>query len=406
MELKFVATDRKGKKISSTATADSVGALINRLKRDGLQPIKVYEAKPARVRVGVLRAIFSHRAVKSKEVVIFTRQLAATLSAGLLLTEALETIGEDLENDYFRRMIKKIIVDIQAGLDFSTAISKYPKVFPLTYVSIVRSGEATGNLHLTMTDLAKYMENFERMKEKAKSAIRYPMFIFGFAILVVSVIVLFIIPKFTAMFDDAGAQLPFITRAVVAVSDFALANAMLMIGGFGVLLFLFFFSLRFDRVRYVVDTIKIRLPIVGKAIIQKVMVSRFCRPLSVLLGGGVGLAKSLEITSQVVDHLPMRKAVEDVRNHVLAGSSISEELKKKKMFPRLVSKMVSVGEKTGNIGDMLKRTSDYYDEEVDISLQNLTALLEPVLIIFVGGMILIVVLALYLPIFNLSSAIR
>ena len=198
MDFQYIASDKKGRRIRNIASADSMPSLIINLKKEGLLPLKIDAVKPTN---GKLKSKEKVRGrIQSKEVVVFTRQLAATLSAGLLLTESLTTIADDLENAYFRELITKIREDIQSGQDFSAALAKYPKVFPATYLAIIKSGEATGNLDKTLTNLADYLESYERMREKVKSALRYPFFIFGFAFFVVAVIVLFIIPKFKSMF--------------------------------------------------------------------------------------------------------------------------------------------------------------------------------------------------------------
>ncbi len=406
MEFRYIASDQKtGRQIIDVTTADDVSALVMRLKNEGLLPIKIREVKSSNEKLKV-KKIPTRGRVKGKEVAIFTRQLATTLGAGLLLTEALDTIADDLENRYFRGIVTKISEDIQGGTNFSVALAKYPKLFPVTYTAIVKSGEATGTLHKTMGSLAKYLEDSERLKEKVKSAIRYPLFIVCFAFFVVAVIVLFLIPRFTVMFAGAGAQLPLLTRIVVGVSNFALHYTLQFLMTVIVCWLLYLYLSKFYKVRFWIDALKLKLPIVGKEIIQKDLLSRFCRTLGVLLSGGVGLSYSLEISSQVVNHLLFQESIDRVRIRVISGSNISDELRTQKMFPHLVSKMIAVGEKTGRLDDMLKRTADYYDEELDTTLQNLTALLEPALIIFIGGIVLIAVLALYLPIFKLSTAVR
>ena len=406
MEFKYVAKDKKGTPVTDTAIAPSVSVLVSRLKSEGLLPIKVYEVKPSNGKLGSLFKVKRGK-ISGKELAVFTRQLATMLTAGLLLTEALETISEDMENKYFRGVLKKLREDIQGGHNFSIGLAKFSRIFPSTYVAIIKSGEATGNLDKTLSNLARYLENTERMKEKVKTAIRYPLFVLGFAIFVVSVIVLFIIPKFKGMFAEAGAQLPLLTRVVVTVSEFCLHNVLTVIILGIISVIAFFYLLRIPAFKFFVDVWKLKLPLIGKDIIHKAKVSSFCRTLGTLLTGGVGLSTSLEITSHVVDHLQLGQAIERIRVRVIAGSTLSDEIRaQKKLFPRLVSKMASVGEKTGRVDEMLKRTADYYDEELETALQNLTAILEPALIIFVGGMVLIVVLALYLPIFRLATAIR
>jgi len=350
--------------------------------------------------------IFRRRSVTGKELAVFTRQLAATVNAGLLLTEALETISDEAENLYLQQIIMQISKDIQSGYDFSSALARHPKIFPDDYVSIVKSGEAGGGLAKTLTNLAKYLENVEKLKAKIKSAVRYPIFVFGFAMVVVSVIVLFLIPKFKDMYDQAGAQLPMLTRVVVATSDFSIKYFPFLLAGIVILIFAYWFCLRFPAFRYAIDAIKLRLPIIGKEIIHKSIVSRFCHTFGFLLGRGVGLAQSLQISAQAVDNMPLAQAVDRIRAKVLSGGSISQQLKTQDLFPHLVSKMAAVGEKTGTLATMLERTGEYYDDELEISVQNLMVMIEPVLIVFVGSIVCIVIVALYLPIFKIGAMVK
>ena len=405
MKLKYIAHDPQGKRISDVAVADDVGSLVARLKTGGLLPVKVYEVQSSQSEWKKMISKFKS-SVKGKELAVFTRQLAATLSAGLLLTESLDTIMDDLENEYFREVIKKVVTDIRGGSSFSVALRKHPKVFPHTYTSIIKSGEATGNLDKTLTDMALYLEDAERLKEKVKSAVAYPLFVFGFACFVVFVIVVFLIPKFKGLFDTAHAKLPLLTRIVMGVSDFTLHNILWVFIAAVLAGIAIWRLLKFPQVRYKADVMKFKIPILGKGIIYKSTVSRFCRTLSVLLAGGVGMAVSLEITRDTVDHLPMAEAIEKIRARVLSGSSLADEIRAQKIFPSLVAKMTAVGQRTGRIDNMLERTADYYEDELENTLKKLASLLEPALIIFVGGIVLFVILALYLPIFNLSSAIR
>jgi len=404
MHYKYVAIDRtSGSQVKGFASTSDIPDLVLRLKNDGLLPLKIIEIKNKKT-----KTFYKDwgSPASGKELAIFTRQVAATLQAGLLLTEALEAIADDLENKKFREIISNIIEDIRSGTDFSSALAKFQNIFSVTYVAIVKSGEATGNLHEVMRNLAQYLESSERLKEKVKNAVQYPTFVLAFAFFVLAVIVLFLIPKFHDMFLSAGAKLPFLTQLIVDISNFCLKFSPFILLGFIALGFLFIFLLRYRRFRYMVDTVKIKLPVIGKDIIHKALVSKFCRTLGFLFQGGVGLAKALDITSQVADHELMCEAISQIKNRVISGASLGDEIKKQKIFSALAAKMVAVGEKTGRVSDMLTRTSDYYDEEIDNTLQRLTTLIEPALIIFVGGIVLVVVIAIYLPIFQMSLAVR
>ena len=349
---------------------------------------------------------FQFRAVSSKELMVFTRQLSSTLGAGLLLTESLDVIAEDMENQYFHNVILAIRADVEGGTTFTHALAKYPKIFGKTFIAIVKSGEATGGLYKTMETLAKYLEESEKLKEKVVTATRYPLFVLAFAILVVLVMVLFLIPKFAGMFTSSGNELPLLTRIVVGVSNFMI-RYFWVLPLFVVLAVVGWLQARkLHGFRFFMDSVLLRLPVFGKEIFFKVFMSRFCRTLAFLLAGGISVSLALEITSQVVSNLPISEAIDKVKQRVLGGSEISTELRRQRVFSALVGRMAIVGERTGRLPDMLDRTADYYDDELDHALSRLTSIIEPFLIVFIGSVVLIVVLALYLPIFNMSKAIR
>jgi type IV pilus assembly protein PilC len=406
MKYKYTAIDQHtGVKVVNTSKAESVSVLIADLKTQGLMSLKVTPVSSSKFAFLEKIGLNSNR-ISSKELMIFTRQLAATLKAGLLLTECLETVSENLDHQYLSVVINQLQKDIVGGSDFSSALSKFPEVFPKTYIAIIRSGEAMGTLANTLDQLAVYLEDSEKLKDKIITATRYPMFVFGFAFTVVAVMVLFLVPKFASMFEHAHQELPLLTKIVVGVSSFSIHYFYLFIA-FAVLLWAgFWYAMKFPAVHGKVDELKLKIPILGKEIYHKALLSRFCRTLGFLMQGGIALSKALDITADVVGHHTMADAISKVRQRVVGGSQISTELRKFPIFPNFVSKMISVGERTGNISQMMHKTADYYDHEIDHTLSRLTALLEPVLIIFIGGMVLIVVLALYLPIFHMSSTIR
>lgn len=404
MEFQYTARDKSGRHISSVATADAIDTLVGRLKNEGLIPLRISEVKSAGVSLKKSRGLQRGR-VKANELAVFARQLSSILNAGVLLTEAMRTISEDMENPYFGALIARVVDDINAGEHFSLALSKYPAVFPSTFVAVVRSGEEVGNLGMTLGNLAQYLENYERMRQKLKSAMMYPMFLFGFFVFVVAVIVLFLIPKFKGIFSHAGAQLPLLTRIVVGISEFCLKNIAAGIIFTVLIGTLIWYLLKVKTIRFSVDKWALKLPIFGN-IIRKAMVARFCHTFSILLAGGVGITVGLSVSGDVVNNLFLRRIIEKIKNKVIAGCSLDESIKTQGVFPKIVAKMVAVGEKSGKLDDMLKRSAEYYDAELDATLNNFSSLIEPVFIVLIGGVVLIVVLALYLPIFKISMAVR
>jgi type IV pilus assembly protein PilC len=408
LEYQCSAKTKDGRRVNRLLTAESPAAVIAQLRGEGLLPIKINQKAGSNGNGKTKKKWLGLEAgrVRPKELAVFTRQLGVTLTAGLLLTEALEAISDDLENEYFRKMILKIRMDVHGGMDLSAALAKYPKIFAPTYRAIVKVGEATGRLYKTLTNLAKYLEDTERLKEKVKSAVRYPLFVMCFAALVMFIMVFFLIPQFASMFSDFHAELPLLTRMVVAFSNFCVSHVGLCLAVLFALWLTYLYLKRYRKFQYILDFLKIKVPIIGKNIIHKSLLSAYCRTLGFMLSAGVNLKTSLEVTSQVVNHLLMSQAIDHINRRVVAGGTLSEEMRRQKIFTGLSAKMTSVGERTGRLSDMLERTSQYYEDELEVTLNNLTTMLEPALIIFVGANVLIVVLALYLPIFHLSTAIR
>jgi len=403
MEFKYTACDKDGKRITASASADAAHILISRLKNQGLTPLRVTEIK----RRKKIRESFSwsRHHVSGKEIAVVTRQLASILHAGILLTEALKTIAEDQENHVLRRILEQIADDINAGANFSGALIRYPKLFSPAYIAMVRSGEESGHLDRTLAGLAKYLEDYLRMKDKMQSAMLYPVFLSCFLVFVVAIIVFFLIPKFSALFTNAGVKLPGLTIVVVGVSQFLLKNALFIVIGVVLLVQLFYFLLKIKKIRFLFDSLQLEIPTFGK-VLKKALMARFARTFSILLASGVRVVMALPIASGVFSNLFLQRVLEKIKDDVVGGVTITEAIKQHLVFPRTMVKMVEVGERTGKLDEMLERSADYYDTEVEIFLDNLSKVIEPIFIILVGCVVLVVLVALYLPIFNIAKAVR
>ncbi len=401
MEFKYTAADKQGKRVTATAIVDSMPLLVGHLRQQGLTPVSIEVLKTGAMSTLTL---FS-RSVKVRELAVFSRQLSVILKSGIVLTEALATITEDMENIYFRDTILDILAGIYAGGSFSEGLLRYPRIFPEIFSSLVKTGEEVGDLGRALENLARYMEDYENMREKVVTAFRYPMLVFGFMVVIMSVMVLLIIPRFSAMFINAGSRLPLLTRIVVGTSSFALNNAAasvaILLGSW----VLGWYLLTVFRIRFTWEYCQLNLPVFGP-IIRKIILGRFCRTLSTLLMGGVNIVVSLRVANEATNNLFFRQVFEDVRHDVISGVALTEAIKPYPEIPRLLVRMVAIGERSGNLDEMLTRTADYYEEEVSLSLNKMTAMIEPLLIIFIGIVVLTVALALYLPIFNLSMAVH
>ena len=403
MEFKYTAQDAKGKRITAQLNAESVAVLVSQLKNKGLLPLQVKEIASEKKKER--KSYLFQQKIKLKELSVFTRQLASALNAGLLLTEALETIRSDLENRYFGGVLDSIIYRIRAGSSFSAALMKYPNIFSGSYVAIVKAGEESGGLTKTLTDLANYLEDTERVIRKIKSATHYPIFLVVFCIIIVSLIVFFVIPKFKLIFAEFNFPLPLITRIVVWTSEVATKNILWFIVVLVISVLLFKFISKFPRYRLRIDHLKLRIFFVGK-IMKKLWITRFSRTLSSLLSGGVGLVAALPISCEVANNLYLKQIIEDIKNSVVGGATLSTSFKKEKIFPGMFVKMIQVGEKTGKLSEMLKRNADHYENELEEIISAFSALVEPVLIVFVGSIVGVVVIAFYMPIFKISQLIK
>jgi len=406
MQFKYTAKDKNGKKVTALTYADSPAGVIASLKKDALLAIRIEPVETV-TPVHLKPRIFSKNGkVTSKEITVFSRQLATTLTAGLTLTQSLEAVSEELTNKHFQNIVRDVIKDIEGGASFSQSLTRHQNAFPATYRAIVETGEATGGLDKMMAKVSDYLESADRVKEKVKSALTYPIFLLAFACILLTAIVLFIIPKFKEMFDSARVPLPWLTRTVIRLSEFSIHHWLLLLIFAIVMSIILRMLIKIPVVRFWVDTKIIGVPIVGKNIIHKFLISRFCSTLGILLEGGVSLPTSLKITSQVVNNLLLRQSIEKIRFKVTAGSGIANSMKDLKVFPRLVVRMTAVGERTGRIADMFQRTATYYESELDHTIQRLSVILEPTLIILVGIIIAIIVVALYLPIFSMVRLVK
>jgi type II secretory pathway component PulF len=298
MDFEYTVLDKDKKLIKGRSSAESASLLVGQLKKKGLIPQKIRQIKSESTGRETKKSFFSKDRVNPRELAVITRQLSSCLNAGLLITEALDTIKDDLENFYLRRILNDIVATINSGSIFSNALVKYPDVFSETFVAMIKAGEETGRLDKTLEVLSKYLEDTEKTKEKIKSALRYPLFVLGFFFMVVFVIVFFIIPKFKAMFLTAGAKLPLITAIVVGTNEFIFKNFFWLAGVLLIIGICGWFLARIPRVSLFFDYAKFRVPVFGK-ILKKVMILRLCWTLSILISGGVSVITALKISAGV-----------------------------------------------------------------------------------------------------------
>ncbi|MCH8473977.1 MAG: type II secretion system F family protein [Opitutales bacterium] len=336
------------------------------------------------------------------DLTVFTQQLASMLDAGLPLVNSLEALEEQVENPYFRVIIKNVRADISGGSSFSDAAMKYPRAFNTLFISMVRAGEASGSLSEILLKVASYFEASLKLQKRVKSAMTYPIAVIGLSVVLVNVLLIFVVPVFAEMFDDFGAELPAPTQILIGISDWLKANVIFLLVGLGIAFWGIkkFFST--PRGRVFRDQLYHRMPIVGP-LRQKIAVSRFCRTFSILTRSGVPILKNLEITGAASDNTYIEAATKAIAKHVSQGGQISEIVADSPYFPPMVKHMAKAGERTGNVDGMLNKVSDFYDEEIDATVSGLTSLIEPILIVFLGVFVGSIVIAMFMPIFQLSE---
>lgn len=344
--------------------------------------------------------------VKDKDIVIFTRQFATMIDAGLPLVQALDILSQQVESKSLASALLIIKNDVEGGATYADALRKHPKVFTDLYANMVAAGESGGILDTILNRLAAYMEKAMKLKKKVKGAMVYPIVVSTIAILVIAVIMIFVVPTFSKMFTQMGGTLPLPTLLVMKMSNFLAGIGGLITGLLIVAAIVAFKQIRkTEKGRAITDRIFLKLPIFG-IMLRKVAVAKFTRTLGTLISSGVPILDGLEITAKTAGNKVIEYAVMDVRQAVTEGKTLAEPLMKSKVFPPMVTHMISVGEATGALDAMLSKIADFYDDEVDASVNNLTAMMEPMLMVFLGGSVGFIVIAMYLPIFKLITLIK
>jgi type IV pilus assembly protein PilC len=388
---------RQGAVQKGEIAAASKEEVIALLRKQNILPINVV-AKPKELKL----QLFAEK-VTDKDVVILTRQLATMIDAGLPLVQCLDILGSQTENKALSKVVGQVRSDVESGATFADALKKHPKVFDNLYVNMVAAGEAGGILDTILQRLAAYMEKFAKIKRQVKSAMIYPAVILFVAVAVVALLLIVVVPMLGNMFKEAGQALPLPTRIVLAVSDFLKSW-----GGLALIVVIVGFIVGLKQWRKtekgltVTDAIALKIPVMG-SLIQRVSVAKFTRTLGTLMTSGVPILEGLLIVSRTAGNKIVENAVLTTRQSVSEGKTLAEPLGRAKVFPPMVTQMIAVGEATGALDNMLNKIADFYDEEVDSAVAALTSLLEPMLMVFLGVTVGFVIIAMYMPIFQMGS---
>lgn len=399
----YTVRDKTGREITGSLEAESSEVLAAKLRQMGYFVVSIEPVKTS-IRKKEIH-IFGVK-VKTEDVTIFTRQFATMINAGLPLIKCLSILAQQTESQALADIIMDCQKEVEAGKSLSEALAKHPEAFSNLYVSMVRAGELGGMLDDVLLRVANQMEREAEIKRKIKSAMTYPAAVMGISLLLLTVMIVFVVPKFAAMFADLGAKLPSFTQMLVNISHF--------VGGWGglviiclIVVFVILYR-RFkatDSGRLFLDRIKLNLPVVG-TLFHKTAMSKFSRTLGTLISSGVPILGALEITGETTGNMVITKALEEVRAGVKEGETIAAPLAQAEVFPPMVTQMIAIGEETGALDVMLQKVSDFYDSEVNAAVDGLTSMLEPILIVFLGGTVGTIVIGLYMPIFSIITKIK
>ncbi len=391
---------RQGQLVSGEMEANSAEAVVSTLRRQQIVTTSV-RAKPRDIQISIPG--FGAK-VSEKEIAIFTRQFSTMIDAGLPLVQCLEILASQQTNKTFQKVLIQIRQDVEAGATLAAALKKQPKTFTSLYCNMVEAGEAGGILDTILNRLAAYIEKSLSLKKRVKSAMIYPSTIVTVAVLVVIFLLIFVIPTFKSMFEGFGATLPLPTRIILVLSQIVRKYFIFALAGVIGLIFGLRSYYKTEKGRKTIDTLLLKAPVFGM-LLRKVAVAKFTRTLGTLISSGVAILDGLEITARTAGNKVVEEAIMKTRVSIAEGKTIAAPLKETAVFPPMVVQMIAVGEQTGALDSMLAKIADFYDEEVDTAVANLTSLLEPLLMVFLGVVVGGVVIAMYLPIFKLVSVV-
>ncbi len=395
----YKAVTRSGRKVKGELDLPNIDLAYTALQRKGYSKIKV-KPKPK----DILEGTFLEGKVKDRDMVVFSRQFSTMITAGVPILQALQVLCEQTENRKFRRVLYEVKNDVEAGNSLFDAMSKHKDVFDELYVNMVNAGEAGGVLDVVLQRLAEYIEKASKLKSKVKGAMIYPAVICFVAIAVVTIILVFVIPTFEKLFAESGAVLPVPTQIVINLSHWVKGNILYLIGGIICFFVIYKLVYKLEKGKVVIDSLKLKMPLIGP-LLRKVAIARFSRTLSTMITSGVPILQSLDIVSKTAGNKILEIGVMEAKKSIAEGQTIAEPLEDTGIFPPLVTHMVAIGEATGVLDTMLSKVADFYDEEVEIAVETLMSLIEPVMIVFLGVVVGGLVISMYLPIFKLAGAV-
>lgn len=391
-------TDRTGKRVKGEMSGASDALVKAQLRRQGVNPLKV--KKKAKPLLGP-----SKKKISSKDITIFSRQLATMMSSGVPLVQAFEIVGRGHENPSMQDLILTVKSDIEAGNTLADSLGKHPLYFNELYVNLVRAGEAAGILEDLLHKIATYLEKTESIKAKIKKALTYPIAILVVAFVITAILMIFVIPQFADMFQNFGADLPAMTQFVVTLSDFFVAYWYIIFGALGIGIYAFLQGKKRSRAfNHFLDRAMLKAPVFGD-IVRKATMARFARTLSTMFAAGVPLVEAMESVAGASGNIVYHNATLKMRDEIATGTQLQSAMRDSNLFPNMVVQMVAIGEESGALDTMLSKVADFYEEEVNNAVDNLSSLMEPIIMAVLGVLIGGLVVAMYLPIFKMGQVV-
>lgn len=405
-QFEYIVKDKEGKNLSGKKEAPDVNSVVSSLRQEGFLIIRINEvkAKSSLFSKDIFTAKHGGR-IKADDIVVFSRQLATMVEAGVPLVQSLGILAEQAESGNLQKAVVSLRDDVESGKSLSEALEKHQKIFSNLFISMVKAGESSGRLEEILDRLATYIEKTNALQKKIKSALVYPAVVSSMALIITFGMMTWVIPQFAGIFVSLNAPLPMPTRMLIAASDLLRHNFILIVGGTIGLILLFLRCIKTKKGRYWFDGIKLKSPVFGP-LFMKVATSKFSRTLSTLVKSGVPILAALEIVGKTAGNVRIERVISEVRTSIKEGESISAPLAKKKIFPPMVVRMIAVGEETGELDKMLSKISDFYDVQVDNAVNGLTSMIEPLVIAFLGIVIGTIVIAMFLPILTLTNALQ
>ena len=390
-------TDRNGKKIKGKSLANDEASVRADLRRQGVVPTRIRKQS---------KGLFSGGGkIVTGDIALFSRQLATMLAAGIPLVQAFEIVGNGHENAAMQKLILSVKADVEGGSALAEALAKHPLYFDDLFVNLVEAGEQAGALESLLDKVATYKEKTEAIKKKIKKALTYPAAVLAVAFIVTTILLIFVIPSFEDLFRGFGADLPSFTRMVIDLSAFVRTQGVFLAGGIGIAIGAFlYFHKRSRKFRHYLDRLMLKLPIIGP-ILQKAAIARYARTLSTMFAAGVPLVEAMESVAGATGNIVYEEAVLSMRDEVATGQRLQVAMENTDLFPNMVIQMIAVGEESGSLDEMSSKVADFFEDDVDNAVDNLSSLLEPMIMAILGVLVGGLVVAMYLPIFKMGSVI-